>query len=349
MESILEEKQISQKSGLEYTDEEKHIFSIITGFFKSKILATAISIDFFSYMAYRPRSIDEIKSQFNIPNRPLRLFLDSLVHMKLISLNNDNKYQNTGLSHRYLVKGKLSNLGDVVEMFDSLYDEFGDFTEMLFNDVPKNKTYSYFFENAKEETEISEYSDQMHRTSGSPAMALSEFYDFSNSKTIIDIGGGTGKACMNLVSQYAHLNCILFDLPAVCEKAQKELGNFWLSHRINVHSGDFFKDELPTGFDTALMMRITHDWSIEQIKILFKKIYNSLPEGGKLMVYETFKSDDRKNPGDSSMVSLLLLTISPNGECRTKAEIKEILLETGFSNIEFLHTIYIYSVIVATK
>lgn len=343
------EPKVRQLSGLEYTEEERHLFGLITGFFKSKILATSIELDFFNFMSFRPRGFEEIQEQYNIPDRSLRVYLDSLIAMKLLSLNDAGKYQNTSITSRYLVKGKLSFLGDVVDLFDSLYDDFSGFKEMLLNNVPLKKSYSYFFDNSQQVETISDYSDQMYRTSGSPSMALSEFYDFSQSQVVIDIGGGTGKTCMNLVSQYPKLKCQLFDLPSVCEKAQTELSNFWLSHRIEICPGDFYKTDLPTGFDTALMMRITHDWSVDQIKFLFAKIYNALPVGGKLLVYETFKSDDCQQPGDAAMVSMLMLTISPDGECRTKGEIKSMLEEAGFSSIEFLHTVYIYSAIIAYK
>jgi hypothetical protein len=46
---------------------------------------------------------------------------------------------------------------------------------------------------------------------------------------------------------------------------------------------------------------------------------------------------------------MLLLLISPGGECRTFAEIKALLEEVGFVHVEFIPTVYFYGLVVAEK
>lgn len=334
-------------TGLEYTEEEKHLFSLMTGFFKSKVLAVAMQLDFFTYLSRRPRKFEDIMDFLKFPMRPMRIFLDALVNMKLIVLNALDKYENTGLSRKYLVKSNLSYQKGTIELFDSLYKDCDHLLEALRQDCPPNKSYSYFFN--KESDQVEDYSKQMDETSGNPVMALGQFFDFSDSEIVLDFGAGLGNTAMNLVSQFSHIEVILYDLPAVCEKAKEKLADYWLAHRIRIYPGDFFNGELPERFDTALMMRVTHDWSIGQVRLLFSKIYQRLPIGGKLIVYETIKDDNPRDPGDAAMVSILLLMISPAGECRSPGEIKAILREVGFTKIEVIHTIYIYYAIIATK
>jgi len=46
---------------------------------------------------------------------------------------------------------------------------------------------------------------------------------------------------------------------------------------------------------------------------------------------------------------LLLLLISPGGECRTFADMRSLLQEVGFSSVELIPTVYFYSLLVAKK
>lgn len=337
------------ESRLDYTDEEKYLFNLMTGGLKSKVLSTALKVDIFSFLSFRPRSLEEIKKFLTFPPRSLRIFLDVLLNMKLIQISN-HLYENTRISNRYLVQRKLSYLGGYVDLFDLAYENNADLKEILQDGQPGIFSYGYFFEKEVKNLEnIEDYSKIMNETSGELVMALSQFYDFSESELLIDIGGGIGKACMNLVSQHSGLNVILFDLPAICKNVEEKLSTFWLANKIQVCPGDFLKDEFPGGFDTALMMRIAYQWSEEQVKYLFAKVYNSLPQGGKLVIYEAFKDDDKNDPGDATMISLYLLMVSPAGECRTTGEITDWLKEVGFSSVQVINTIYVYKAIVATK
>ncbi len=329
-----------------YTAQEKYLFSLITGFFRSKLLAVAIDFDLFTWISVQPRAFYEIQKYLNLEGRPARIFLDALANIDLIKIKNGS-YQNSDLSNNYLVKRKIQYQGDTVKLFDSLYTSCADLKEVIQNNSPNNHSYSYFFD--KMDKEIGEYSKTMDNTNTIPAMALCQFYDFSNSKRVLDIGGGYGRTCMTIVSQYPKIEAILFDLPQVCEKAKEVISKSWLSHRIKIYPGDFFQDEFPDGVDTILMVRITHDWSINEIKNIFQKAFNVLPSGGKLIIYETFKNYNQSTPDDVAIVSILLLLISPNGECRSFEEIKKILNEIGFVSIEFIPTIHIYSLVVAVK
>lgn len=329
-----------------YTPEERSLFVMMTGFFRSKLLSTAVELDLFTWLGDQSRTIEQIGNQFELPPRPTRVLVDALVNIGLLSVSK-NRYQCSGTARKYLVKGKVQYIGENVALFDSLYTSCADFLGVLRSDRPSDLSYTYFFD--KSDTRVGPYSDQMHGSSVIPALALAQFHDFSQYSTILDVGGGYGRTCMSLVSQYPKLSAILFDLPQVCEKARENLASFWLSHRVSVHPGDFFADDFPHGADAILLMRITHDWALSEVRVLLRKAYEALPSGGRLIIYETFKNDGNVAPGDPAIISLLLMLISPAGECRTFDEMRSILVEIGFGRIECIPTIFIYSMIIAVK
>jgi demethylspheroidene O-methyltransferase len=338
-------------SGLKYTDEEKHLFGLVTGFMRTKLIFVALECELFNQLSIRPRSFEELQVYLNFPNRSLTVFLDCLLNLKLIGINDKGRYQNTGISSKYLVKGKLSYVGGSFQLFNALYDECSDLKGVLSAGGGSNRIYSYLFKEAEtlSTEDIEEYYLQMQETNAHPVMTLTEFYDFEESKVVIDIGGGSGKVCQTIVSQHPYLETILFDLPSVCEKAAEELAGFWLKHRIKICPGDFFKSDLPAGFDTAVLMRITQDWPLDKVRYLLQKIHDSLPAGGKIIIYEPFIDEDPQRPGDASLISLLLVFNGKDGACRRKSEISRLLQEVGFAEVESLHTIYVYDAVIGVK
>jgi cyclopropane fatty-acyl-phospholipid synthase-like methyltransferase len=335
---------IAQRDAI-YTQEERKLFNLMTGFFRSKLLACAVDFELFTWLGDGEKSLDEIREHLQLPQRSTRVFLDALVNSELLVVQHD-RYLNTSLAKKYLVKGIGQYIGENVTLFDSMYRPCADLLDVLRDDRPNNPTYSYFFDN--DSPEVEEYCDQMHQSSLIPALAMTQFHDFSEYRTILDVGGGYGRTCMTLVSQCENLRAILFELPQVCEKAQKNLSNFWLADRIEIHPGNFFEDDFPQA-DAILLMRITHDWPLERVEQIARKAYDTLPSGGRLLIYETFKSDGNIASGDPAIISLLLMLISPAGECRSFEEMRDVLKDVGFGKVEFIPTVFIYSMIVAEK
>ena len=52
-----------------------------------------------------------------------------------------------------------------------------------------------------------------------------------------------------------------------------------LSDRVRFHEGNFFDDDLPQA-DVIIMGHILHDWDMSQKKMLLRKAYDALPNGG---------------------------------------------------------------------
>jgi hypothetical protein len=53
----------------------------------------------------------------------------------------------------------------------------------------------------------------------------------------------------------------------------------------NFYPGDFLQDALPKA-DVVVLGRILHNWDLPTKKLLLSKVYDALPAGGALVVYE---------------------------------------------------------------
>ena len=58
--------------------------------------------------------------------------------------------------------------------------------------------------------------------------------------------------------------------------------------------GSFFTDPLPKA-DVILMGHILHDWDLEQKRMLIRKAYEAIPEGGAFIVFESIIDDEAQD------------------------------------------------------
>jgi hypothetical protein len=102
-----------------------------------------------------------------------------------------------------------------------------------------------------------------------------------------------------------------------------------LGERLRFTAGDFFADPLPKA-DVLVMGHILHDWGIDEKRVLLRKAYDALPEGGALIVYEAIIDDERRDHAFGLLMSLNMLIETPGGFDYTGADCRGWMQETGF-------------------
>ena len=109
-----------------------------------------------------------------------------------------------------------------------------------------------------------------------------------------------------------HMKCTTFDLPPASQIATEIIRNMGLSEKVEVKTGDFFKDDFPRS-DVITMGNILHDWGMEDKKKLIQKAYDALPKGGSFIVIENIIDDDRKENAFGLLMSLNMLIETDEG------------------------------------
>ena len=148
-------------------------------------------------------------------------------------------------------------------------------------------------------------------------------YDFSRFRSIGDIGGGRGHLLRAVLNAAPGAKGVLFDLPHVVEHAASVA-----SERLQLQSGDFFRDELPS-CDAYLMMEVIHDWGDEDAISILKAIRRAAPSHAKLLLLEQIIPD---HPGPHWTKTLDIHMLAFFGGCqRTQLEYGHLLAHAGFS------------------
>ena len=127
---------------------------------------------------------------------------------------------------------------------------------------------------------------------------------------------------------------IAFDLPYACKVGEKIIGEKGLSQKIKYYSGDYFKDDFPEGFDVALLSNLMHGYGLEENTLLLKKVYDSLPNGGTIIISDLILNEDGCGPEIAVLLSLYFLLITEGGRNYTLSEYEDMLKNAGFVDIK---------------
>ena len=310
---------------------------LATSFWTFKTLAAGIELDVFGCLSGRKGStIVDLAKTLKIAERPAETLLTGLAALGLLKKRGE-RYQNSPLAERYLVRGKPEYFGGFVEMLDKrLYSGWAKLTEAIRTNRPTTwdpeKQQSLF--DGLDPVMMSHFWEAMHSISISTATVLAHAVDFRGFKRLLDVGGGSGAFDIGLCQRYRHLRATVYDLPPVVTIAAAKVAAAGLAGRIQTVGGDFFKDaEYPTGHDVIILSMIMHDWSEADDRAILRKCYAALPSGGAVVISELLVNNDKAGPRPSALMSLNMLIETIGGRNYTAAEYTRWLRDIGFRKI----------------
>ena len=193
-----------------------------------------------------------------------------------------------------------------------------------FDHVHGTQIFEYF---NKHPNELELFAEAMRSFSVATGAAVAETYDFSDIRTLADIGGSQGFILSLVLPKYPDMRGILFDLPAVVKGAPSFIKSYGLESRIDVRSGNFF-ESIPSGADAYLLKHTLHNWSDEDCLRILKNIYAVAEPGTKLLVIDAVIG--ARNEHDFAKILDIQMLVHFRGKERTQAEWKELLHAAGF-------------------
>jgi len=99
----------------------------------------------------------------------------------------------------------------------------------------------------------------------------------SNVKNILDLGAGTGLELIELFKKYPQVNVVAID---ISDKMLEKLKERDFGYKVKTICGNFFTIDFGRNYDAVISTSALHHFLKEDKLILYKKIYESLKEGG---------------------------------------------------------------------
>jgi multifunctional cyclase/dehydratase/O-methyltransferase len=159
------------------------------------------------------------------------------------------------------------------------------------------------------------------------ARALSEQFDFTHARHVVDVGGGLGTLLVEVLSRFSHLKGTLVDRPAVIAQAEQALADTSVRERIELVASDFF-EQVPTGADVYVLKHVLHNWDDERAITLLQNCARGLAPDGKLLIVEGFLLPEGMRDA-TRLMDLEMFVLCGAGRERRKPEFRGLLHRAG--------------------
>ncbi len=322
---------------------EEQIRETAYAFRESRILLTAFVLKLFTVIDKHSMKSDEISEKIKSEPRATDRLLNALCAMGLLSKVKGIFY-NTELSSKYLVEGKPDYMGGLFHT-NHLWNTWSYLTESVINGT------SYIGDQNKKEIDdwVEAFISAMHYRGVKQARLILEMLDLSNTKKMLDVGGGSAAFSMEIVKKNRSINAVVFDLPHVIPLTKKYVEKENLENNFSFIEGNYLTDEFENGYDLILLSAIIHINSYEQNKTLIRKCADSLNKNGIIVINDFIMNEERTLPFHGTIFSLNMLVGTEMGDTYTESEIKEWMTSAGIQNIERKNTSFGSDLILGLK
>lgn len=211
-----------------------------------------------------------------------------------------------------------------------------------------NESITQMWEKAKINTNTAEFfTHQMHQLMAYPAHHHCLQCSIKESAELVDLGGGSGAWAIELSKNNSGMKISIFDLPEVLDIARtivrSQESNF---SNINFVAGSFF-DSIPES-QNYLLSNILHDWPLDKCATLLSNIRKSMKDNGSLYIHECLLDESRITPTFTSLFNLLM-AVNHNSQQFTFNELKNLVENQGFKNLEIISTVGHYQLLRCRK
>jgi ubiquinone/menaquinone biosynthesis C-methylase UbiE len=308
-------------------DENPHdqLARLLSGYWYTQTIYVAAKLGLADFLKYGPKTAQELAQATGTSARAQYRLLRALASIGIFA-EDQGQFALTPLAECLLdpsTKAMATMRGDFQ------YRVWGELLYSVqtgrsaFEKIYGKPIFDYF----SEHPETGKLFDQaMTGVHGRETGAMLKAYDFTGITTVADIGGGNGSVIMAVLKKYPAMRGILFDLPAVLERAKTNIAAAGLEDRCRVVAGNFF-DAVPAGADAYLLRHIIHDWDDEKSLTILRNCHRAMGSGGKLLVVEGIVPPGNE-PSLSKFYDLAMMVL-PGGMERTEDEYQQLFEAAG--------------------
>jgi len=320
------------------------------GIYATDLLVTAIGhLDFFTVIEKSNLDFDGICRHFKTDRRCTDVMLTYFISLGLISVKN-GCYSVTKKASEFLL---ASSNWSLVPYFSTQLER--PIIEKMLNALKTGEPQSWGakkdekdWAKAMEKPDFATmFTAGMDSRGSYFAPGIARNFDFGKYPSILDIGGASGIYVASIIEHYPNLTGGVLEKSPVDKIAELSISQKGRQNSIKIYEGDMFTS-IPDGFDIHLFSHVLHDWNDEQNSILIQNSFDSLNQGGIIMIHDVHINPDKSGPLSAAEYSVLLM-FSTSGKCYSITELTEIMRSAGFVHIKEIKTTGNRSIVVGEK
>ena len=292
-------------------------------------MLAGMELDLFSALEAGPLSVEQIAAALDVQAVKIRPLLYALVVAGLLAVD-DDYFANTAESNHYLVRGKPAYLGGLQGLTSSNWARILKTAETIRAGGTQAK-YDY---HAPPQEELVALFRGLYPGSVADAHRLMDLHDFSQCRSLLDAGGGSGALAITLAQANPQLKATVSDLPSVTAITRQFIAEAQATDQVEILAADAVSGTLSGSFDVVVARHLIQVLSVSDSRRLLRNLSAVTRPGGVIHIIGWILDNSRLAPQNTVGFNLVLLNGYDDGQAYTEEEHCEWLSEAGFTDFE---------------
>jgi ubiquinone/menaquinone biosynthesis C-methylase UbiE len=285
-----------------------------------------------------PLSVEELSSRTNTSSRGVEAVVNALAQDYYLLVDSQGRVSNSATVAKHLVSG-LPASQDMTPLLllqtsETMVEGFSRAAEAIRSGGSVTNTDAETPGHSFWELFSKVTSPLVEPTAISLMTKLSSAFG----KSVLDIATGSGQWGFQVLKQFPEAIVTLQDYENVLAVAKENAVKKQVDlQRLHFLPGDVFQLDLQEKFDTIMVPQFLHHFSREKNIMLLKKIHDWLTPGGHVVIMDLCPPDHPYSIFEGMSLprsfSMTMLVWSKQGKAYTVREIRDMLKEAGFDNV----------------
>lgn len=303
------------------------------GFAPPLMIETAIRCSVFDILDKGAKSLDALCAETGTSPRGLRMVLDALVGLDVLSKDDAGRYALTPESATFLVTGKpsyhgaffLLTKGPMLSSWSGLEDV-----------VRRGRSARHINQEQDGTSFFLKFVEDIFPIHYAGAQALANALDVQSTPSpisVLDLAAGSGVWSIAIAQQSPQIHVTAVDWPAVIEVTKKVAVRHGFADRYTFVAGDLDSVNFGEGHAIATLGHILHSEGEARSRRLLKKTFEALAPGGTIAIAEILVDAQRRTAVPALIFAVNMLVNSDEGDTFSLDEIRGWLKDAGFETV----------------
>jgi len=279
-------------------------------------MLAGMQLEVFTHLAAGPRDAADLAMASGVAEERLLRLLYALVVAGLLELR-QGRFANTNEAATFLVKSLPGYLGGTHELLSQLWHA----DLLTARSIRSAQPAALHDFAAASDQDMAAMLRGMHAGAVAAGRDLLRRFDFSECRSVVDVGGGSGGLVATLCQAHPGLRGILFDLPRTAALAALILAATPGGEHVSIEAGDILVSPPPGLHDAVVMRALVQVLGPADAARAIAHSAAALRPGGALyIVGGGILDDDRMGPRAAVFLNVTFLNLYPAGASYTQAE-----------------------------
>lgn len=295
---------------------------------------TAVKLNLFTALQERPSTPTELAQSLHCQERGLEKLLAALAAIGYV-VERDGRYHNSAMTNKWFLHGEMLNMKAALLVFDTFFRELWPHAPEV---VRSGERPFNFYDFTASKPSLSHAHQTMMQGNANlvGASIVKKVALPETANRLLDVGGGHGQFTIHFCRAHPRLTATIMDSETALETAQQNLEAAQLNDRVDLYTADLWQAAWGTEWDCILLFNLLHHYDLETNHKLLQRAYAALKPGGKVAIFDQV-AGKQFGTATNAIVQLvgLMYYLFADGRVFTRAELTNLLTNTGFKNIQF--------------